>query len=95
MGQQISLDTDAVRIAINQIGDLISEIDLANKNLVRSVESVNEATQNKYQVTVALHVKLQEQVEKFNQVKTSQADIVQITKRYADAVEQANDSDGL
>lgn len=89
--QVMSINTDVVNSAINQIAILTADIQTRNKKFMELLRSKNEATQEKFQLLKTLETRVIEESQNFDKMLEAQEEIREALVRYTELAEQAND----
>lgn len=91
MAQVMSIDSEAVGAAVNQISVAIADIDTRNKKFLALMQEKNEATQGKFSLLKSLEDRIQEEAENFKTLIQATEDIKDSLRRYAEMAEAADD----
>lgn len=89
--QVMSLNTDVVGTAVNQISVLTADIQTRNKKFVELLNSKNEATQGKFALLKQLGVRVREEAANFDKILEAQEEIKAALQRYTELAEEAAD----
>ena len=89
--QVMSLNTDVVGTAVNQISVLTADIQTRNKKFVELLNSKNESTQGKFALLKQLQVRVQEEAANFDKILEAQEEIKAALQRYTELAEEVND----
>lgn len=89
--QVMSLNTDVVGTAVNQISVLTADIQTRNKKFVELLNSKNEATQGKFALLKQLGVRVREEAANFDKILEAQEEIKAALQRYTELAEEADD----
>lgn len=90
--QVMSLNTDVVGTAVNQISVLTADIQTRNKKFVELLNSKNEATQGKFALLKQLGVRVREEAANFDKILEAQEEIKAALQRYTELAEEADDA---
>ena len=91
MANPMSLNTDEVSLAVNQINDLISEIQKKNTEFIALLESSNQKVGGRFQLTVTLETRIREEAAQINKLNEAAESIIEALNRYAEMATEAND----
>lgn len=91
MGQIMSIDTDKVASAVNQINELVGEIQKKNTEGIALLEAANQKTENKFSLLTTLETRIREEAGNLNKLASSSDVITEALNRYADMASEAND----
>lgn len=89
--QIMSIDSEAVGSAINQISIYISDIDTRNKKFLQLLQEKNEATQGKFKLLKTLEERVIEESQNFNELIKASEDIKDSLRRYEEKASEADD----
>lgn len=91
MAQVMSIDSEAVGSAINQISVCIADIDTRNKKFIALLQEKNEKTQGKFALLKTLEARVAEEADNFTQLIATAESIKDSLRRYEGMAEEAND----
>lgn len=92
MGDQVmSINTDVVGAAVNELSVITADIQTRNKKFLELLNQKNEATQGKFALLAKLEEKVADEVNNFNKALSAQDDIKVSLQRYIEMFEEAND----
>lgn len=89
--QIMSINTDVVNTAINQISVLTADIQTRNKKFIELLNAKNEVTGGKFALLKTLEDKIVQEAQAFDKVLEAQEEIKASLSRYAELAEEAND----
>lgn len=89
--QVMSIDSEAVGAAVNQISVCISDIDTRNKKFLALLQEKNDATQGKFSLLKTLEGRIQEEANNFQGLIAASENIKDSLRRYAEMAEAADD----
>lgn len=90
-GQVMSINTDDVGAAINQISTYTADIQTRNKKFLELLREKNDATQGKFALLKQLEVKIVEEAKNFDLLIDAQEEIKDSLRKYTLLAEEAND----
>lgn len=91
MAEVMSINTEAVGAAINQISVYTADIATRNKKFLELLNEKNQATQGKFTLLKTLENKLTEESHNFDALIGTQEEIKDALNKYAELAEEAND----
>ena len=91
MSEVMSINTDAVSAAINQISVCTADIATRNQKFLDLLRQKNEATSGKFTLLTTLEKGLETETVNFNKLIETQEEIREALNRYADLAAEAND----
>ena len=91
MGQQMSLDTEAINTAVNKIN---AEVSGLNESMTTFLTLLNEKvndTQGNFAIIATLEQKLQNEMANIRHLEETTQEIERVTRKYIEQAEEAND----
>lgn len=89
--QQMTLDSQAVMAAVNQIDVCIADIDTRNKKFLSLLEEKNAQTQNKFTLIKTLQERVSDEAKNIQQAIAAAESIKESIHKYEALAEDAND----
>ena len=91
MAEVMSINTEAVGAAINQISVYTADIATRNKKFLELLSEKNKATQGKFQLLKTLEEKREGESRNFDALIQTQEEIRTALGKYSSLAEEAND----
>lgn len=88
---QMSIDSEAVMAAVNQIDVAIEDINTRNKKFLTLLDEKNQATQGKFGLIKTLQDRVEDEAKNINQTIEATEMIKESIRRYEGIAEEAND----
>lgn len=95
MAQQMTIDSEAVLAAVNQISLCTADIDTRIKKFVNLLEEKNAQTSGKFTLFKTLQTRIEEESKNIDSAIAAIEEIKEALRRYEDLAAQADDDAGL
>lgn len=92
MSQQMSINSEAVASAVNQIDVAIADIETRNKKFLELLEEKNDQTKGKFPLVKALMPRIEEEANNINKAIEATEAIKESLRKYENLAEDATDT---
>lgn len=91
MGEIVSINTEAIMPAVNEISVRIADIDTRNKKFLSLIQETNDRTEGKFALIKALQEKVEEEAINITESVKAVEDIEQALNEHIAMAEMADD----